>query len=95
MKFIVNLKQYDTDLSEEICTGSMRISLELKLLGKTVYPTYDGTLYRTSKGTYFLVYKGDYDRYYMQILSKGEAKSFIAKNNYSKYVELFGEMEEG
>ena len=95
MKFIVNLKQYDTELSEEICKGSTKIEERISLLNASVFPIRKGTLYRTKKGTYFFVFKGDYDRYYMKLFTELEAKIFISKNDYDKYVELFGEMEEG
>lgn len=95
MLFIVNFKKYDTKLSEKICNGDMVIPTRMGLLNTTFNTTYNGTLYRTSKGTYFFVYKGDYDRSYMKILTELEAKEFIAKNDYPKWVELFGELEEG
>lgn len=95
MLFIVDFKKYDTELSEKICNGEMVIPKRIELFGITCNYTHGGTLYRTNKGTYFFVYKGDYNKSYMKILTENEAKSFIAKNNYSKWVELFGEMEEG
>lgn len=93
MLFIVDFKKYDTELSKKICVGSMRI--ETLLFNRTVYQLYDGTLYRTSKGTYFFVFKVDYDTFHMKILTETEAKAFIVQYDYPKYVELFGEIEEG
>lgn len=95
MRFINDFKVYDTELSEEICTGSIKIRVEYKLFDMVTYLTREATLYRSCKGTYFYVYKGDYDSYYMRLTTESEAKSFIAHNNYPKYVELYGEMEEG
>ena len=95
MLFIKDFKKYDTELSEEICNGSMIIPERNEVFNITFNYTRVGILYRTTKGTYFFVYKGDYNRSYIKILTETEAKSFIAKSNYPKYVELFGEMEEG
>jgi hypothetical protein len=92
--FIKDFKKYDTELSEKICNGSMVIPEDIKLLGITANYTRKGTLYRTRKGTYFFVFKRDYTSY-MKILTENEAKSFIVKNDYPKWIELFGEAEEG
>lgn len=95
MLFIKDFKKYDTELSEKICNGSIVIPERIELFNIMANYTRNGTLYRTSKGTYFFVYKGDYNRSYMKILTETEAKSFIAKNDYPKWIELFGEMDEG
>ena len=95
MLFINDFKKYDTELSEEICSGSMIIPDHNELLGFTFNYSREGTLYRTSKGSYFFVFKRDNGRSYMKLLTEIDAKKFISKNDYSKWVELFGEMEEG
>lgn len=93
MRFFVNLKQYNTERSEEICKGNLVI--REKTLNKYVDINPYGTLYRTQKGSYFFVYSYEMGKHRMKILSTDEAKNFVAENNYNRYVTLFGEMEEG
>lgn len=93
MKFFVNLKRYDTDRSEEICKGNYQISE--KIQNKYTDITRFGTLYRTQKGSYFFAYTYDIGKWKIKLLSPTDAKIFIAETDYKKYVELFGEMEEG
>lgn len=92
MKFIVNNKIYDTDKSELLCNFRMR--WEHKTIWGSFYPTRDTKLYKTAKGAYFLLCKGDYDCEHIKVIGEDTAKRFLMNNNYEKYVEMFGELEE-
>ena len=92
MKFIVNNKIYDTETAEKLCSFSEQWKVDT-ILG-AIYPYRDTDLYRTKKGAYFIVSQGDYGRFEMRCVNEHEAKRYLMYNDYSKYVELFGELEE-
>ena len=92
MKFIVNNKIYDTENAEKLCTFSKQ--WESKTIVGTLYPYRDTTLYKTAKGAYFLTCCMDYGRHYIEVINENTAKKYLMHNDYSKYVELFGELEE-
>ena len=54
----------------------------------------DTKLYKTAKGAYFLVCKEDYDCKHIEVIGEDTAKRYLMNNNYEKYVEMFGELEE-
>lgn len=89
MRFIVNKKLYDTDKAELICTGLKKWDINA-----VVYAWLSTSLYRTSKGTFFIV-ADDGKMHRMKIIDQNEAENFCLKNNYDKYIEVFGELEEG
>lgn len=95
MRFIVENKVYDTDRATLISKGVRTVTTISTLFGFSYPGEIKTTLYRSVKGAYFFVDKADYDRSVMRLTSEAEAKSFLIKNNYDKYVELFGELEEG
>ena len=92
MRFIANNKIYDTDKAELLCTGKKQ--WELKTSFGILCPTRETTLYKTAKGSYFFTSKGDYDQYHIEVTNEEIAKRFLVRNNYDKYAELFGELEE-
>lgn len=92
MRFIVNNKIYDTDKAELLCTFKER--WKSKTIIGTIYPLRDTNLYRTVKGVYFLTCKADYDRSCIRVINEDKAKKYLMHNNYEKYAEMFGELEE-
>lgn len=89
MRFIVSKKLYDTDKAELICTGLKKWDINA-----VVYARLSTSLYRTSKGTFFIVAE-DGKMCRMKIIDQNEAENFCLRNDYEKYVEIFGELEEG
>lgn len=89
MRFIVNKKLYDTDNAELICTGLKKWDINA-----VVYAWLSTSLYRTSKGTFFIVAE-DGKMCRMKFIDQNEAENFCLRNDYEKYVEIFGELEEG
>lgn len=51
----------------------------------------DRVFYRTKKGTYFVLYKNGE----MRIKNENFLKELLEKYDVDKYIELFGEVEEG
>ena len=92
MRFIVNNKIYDTEKSELLCTFYKR--WKIKTLCSVMYPLRDTKLYRTAKGAYFLIYIKDYDGIGVEVINEDVAKVYLIHNNYDKYIEMFGELEE-
>lgn len=92
MRFIVNNKIYDTDKAELLC--SFRKQWESETILGTLYPYRDTNLYKTVKGNYFLTCTADYGTNYIKVIDEANAKNYLMRNNYDKYVEMFGELEE-
>ena len=92
MRFIVNNKIYDTEKSELLCTFEKQ--WEIKTLCSMMYLSLDTNLYRTVKGAYFLTCREDYDRSCIEVINEDVAKVYLIHNNYDKYIEMFGELEE-
>ena len=92
MKLIVNNKIYNTENSELLCTFDKR--WKIKTLCSTMYPLRETKLYRTSKGAYFLTYKKNYNDVGIEVIEEDMAKEYLMYNNYDKYAEMFGELEE-
>ena len=92
MKLIVNNKIYDTEKSELLCTFQKR--WKIKNLCSTIYPLLETKLYRTAKGAYFLTCREDYNRPDIEVIEEAAAKEYLMYNNYDKYAEMFGELEE-
>lgn len=92
MKLIVNNKIYNTENSELLCTFDKR--WKIKTLCSTMYPLLETKLYRTSKGAYFLTYKKNYNDVGIEVIEEDMAKEYLMYNNYDKYAEMFGELEE-
>lgn len=98
MKKIIDNKLYDTD------------NAEMQFEFKKMYPNfinmfsnictyYECKLYKTSKGNYFItgVEIGDEidKKEIFKIVSEEEVKSLSMEYSVDKYIELFGEVEEG
>ena len=94
-RFILHNKIYDTDTAEKLCEWRKSWQPSIDFLGCKVYPVRDTTLYRTKRGNYFCVGRGGYDTLTAQLMTEAEAKQVLMVYNYKKYVELFGELEEG
>ncbi len=102
MKYLVENKLYDTEKAEKIITYSKGIKHEGMFL--TTYPKYEHTLYKTKKGQFF-IHIGKYtekpdisypDKNYIKLITKKEAKQILEDlNEVEKYIEIFGEIEEG
>ena len=92
MKLIVNYKIYDTEKSELLCTFDKR--WKIKTLCSVMYPLRETKLYRTTKGAYFLTCREDYNRPDIEVIEEAAAKEYLMYNNYDKYAEMFGELEE-
>ena len=92
MKFIVNNKLYDTDKAELLCT--LKKQWECNTFFGKLYPYRDTNLYKTAKGNYFLTCKGGYGESIIEVIGEVDAKNYLMRNNYTKYVELFGALEE-
>lgn len=98
MKKIIDNKLYDTD------------NAEMQFEFKRVYPDftyafsfnrtyYDCKLYKTSKGNYFITgveISDEIDKKEIfKIISEEEVKNLSMEYSVDKYIELFGEVEEG
>ena len=94
MRFIVNNLIYDTDKAELVAEGNRKYEVYNTLFKTTIYPVRKTSLYRTQKDNYFFVYKGDYETMYCEPADEATAKKFLMQNNYDKYAELYGELEE-
>lgn len=92
MKLIVNNKIYNTENSELLCTFDKR--WKIKTLCSTMYPLRETKLYRTAKGAYFLTCKKNYNDLDIEVIEEDMAKEYLMYNNYDKYAEMFGELEE-
>lgn len=102
MKYLINGKVYDTETSQEIIKYVQGV--EHKGLFVTTYPRYEHTLYKSPKGQFF-VHIGKYvgktdisynDKNYIELKSEQDAKGILEDlNQIEKYIEVFGEMEEG
>ena len=94
MTFIVDKKIYDTNKAELLAEGKRQYQESNVILNCTIYPQYETKLYKTEKGNYFFTYIAHY-RNYIEVTDEETAKSWLMYKNYPKYVELFGELEEG
>lgn len=94
MKFIVNNKIYDTDKAELIAEGYRKVTEHSYVFGCDIYPERMNQLYKTAKGAYFFTWEYSLANR-MQLVTEDEAKSWLMRADYSKYAELFGELEEG
>lgn len=102
MKYLINGKVYDTEKSQEIIKYVQGV--ENKGMFITTYPRYEHTLYKSPKGQFF-VHIGKYvgktdvsysNKDYIELKSEEEAKEILEElNQIEKYIEVFGEMEEG
>ena len=92
MKLIANNKIYDTEKSELLCTFQKQ--WKIKAFCSVMYPLRETKLYRTTKGAYFLTCREDYNRPDIEVIEEAAAKEYLMYNNYDKYVEMFGELEE-
>lgn len=92
MRFIVNDKIYQTEKAELLCTFTKQ--WESKTIFGTMYPNRDTNLYKTAKGAYFLTCTSDYRTAYIDVIDENTAKFYLMRNNYDKYVEMFGELGE-
>ena len=92
MKLIVDYKIYDTEKSELLCTFDKR--WKIKTLCSVIYPLRETKLYRTAKGAYFLTCKKNCNDMDIEVIEEDAAKEYLMYNNYDKYTEMFGELEE-
>ena len=92
MRFIVDNKIYDTEKSELLCTFDKR--WKIKTLCSVMYPLRETKLYRTAKGAYFLTCKKNCNDMDIEVIEEDAAKEYLMYNNYDKYAEMFGELEE-
>lgn len=102
MRYLLDNKIYDTEKSKEIIKYIQGV--EHKGLIVTTYPRYEHTLYKSPKGQFF-VHIGKYvgktdvsynDKNYIELKSEEEVKGILEDlNQIEKYIEVFGEMEEG
>ena len=59
-----------------------------------MYPLRETKLYRTAKGAYFLTCKKNCNDIDIEVIEEAAAKEYLMYNNYDKYAEMFGELEE-
>ncbi len=95
MRFIVNKKIYDTEKAELICEAQ-REWIESTILGDMRFKKHS-KLYKTQKGQFFFVAKTDYGNQIklIKLVNENATKSFIMRTDCEKYVDLYGELEEG
>ena len=79
MKQIIDGKIYDTD--------KMSVIYEA--------PSTGPTFWKSEKGTYLRKGYGYADDIYLHIVTEEYFKEYLARTNPNKYIELFGEVEEG
>ena len=82
MKFIKEGKVYDTEKSKLI----------YKIRGH--YPINEKRIFKTRKGAYFCVDERYDENIIAYSMLETEVIDFIAKNDYEKCIEIFGELEE-
>ena len=100
MKKIIDNKVYDIEKAKLLF--SYRKKICHKCLLCDLYPYHKVEVYKTNKGTYF-EYIGEPtesgwvdDKRDIQLLSEENVKSLLIKLNLvDKYIEIFGEVEEG
>lgn len=92
MRFIVKDKLYDTDKAELLCIFSKQWKSETIL--ETLYPYRDTDLYKTAKGAYFITSTADNGKNYIEVVEEITAKYYLMFNDYDKYCEMFGPLEE-
>lgn len=102
MRYLINNKVYDTEKAQEIIKYIQGV--EHKGLVVTTYPKYEHTLYKSSKGQFF-VHIGKYvgrtdisynDKDYIELQTEEQARQTLEDlNKIEKYIEVFGEIEEG
>lgn len=100
MKKIIDNKVYDTEKAELLFRYRKRICH--KGLLYNLYPYHKVEIYKTNKGTYF-EYIGEPtesswvdDKRDIQLLSEENVKFLLIELNLvDKYIEIFGEVEEG
>jgi len=92
MRAIIDGKMYNTDTADLLLSYT-RLSSPFMTMMQGKYE-WDVKLYKTSKGTYFEVevFPG---RDTFSIVSEKDVKNTISKLAPDKYIELFGEVEEG
>ena len=103
MKAIILNKIYDTDKAELIFSY-IKNDQKNTILGPNLKFNFwrDVDIYKTNKGNYFEhIHKGDTDgksQYLeekIELVSENTVKHIIMKLNPDKYIELYGEIEEG
>ena len=102
MKYLIGNKVYDTEKAQEIIKYIQGV--EHKGLFVTTYPKYEHTLYKNLKGQFF-VHIGKYvgrtdisynDKDYIELQTEEQARQTLEDlNKIEKYIEVFGEIEEG
>lgn len=92
MKFIYKNKIYDTETAELLC--QFEKEWETKTVFGIIYPKHPTCLYKTRKGAYFMTYTIS-DSVFFQLIAEDNAKAYLCRHNFDKYIELFGELEEG
>lgn len=89
--FIINNKKYDTEKMSFICEVKKRYSVNI--FGVDYFTEYSCKMYRSEKGNFLLVRKMDYNTLCGEAITEAEAKILLLQN-YKKYEELFGLIEE-
>jgi hypothetical protein len=91
MKAIIDDKLYDTEKAELILEFSRSFDA-VDIFGRDCKGWKNMELYRTKKGNYIEV---DLRSKKIELTSEYCAKELLRKINPDKYIELFGEVEEG
>lgn len=79
MKQIIEGKLYDTDKMTEIYSAE--------------FP--GPTFWKSKKGTYIRKGFGSLDDNYLSVVTEDYFKAYLARTDIDKYIELYGEVEEG
>ena len=94
MKAIIDNKLYDTEKAEKVFSF-IRKKQGAENIFRPGYVFIDKcncVFYRTAKGAYF---EADKTREEISLVGKDEVKRVIRKLSPDRYIELFGEVEEG
>jgi hypothetical protein len=99
MHFIINNLLYNTEKMEKVADCQKWYAIDNGLLKamyseKKVGRVEDCELWRSSKGRYLLTHEKDYGKSVGEAIEEDEAKEILQHYNYSKYVELYGELPE-
>lgn len=94
MKKIIEKRLYDTEKSEEIFSFVRKVKGEdiLWWPGHCWVERHDITIYKTKNDTYF---ECDINADTITIIPEEQAMKTIEKLDPDRYIELFGEVEEG
>ena len=93
--FVIQNKKYDTNKMEFLSEVRKQYIYNVmsRVFGETQYYNFTCKLYRSKKNNFLLTHEEG--RYiYAEAITEGEAKMLLMRDNYKKYEDIWGEIEE-